>query len=111
VGKLLWWMFLFVSIMLAHTVAPQAHDALNKTKWIYGQDKRNPKTNELCCGQNDCFEVPSDQVTQDGTGYWIGRWEHVPFAETSPSPDGVYWRCQDNKDKRRRCFFAPPPSM
>jgi hypothetical protein len=65
-----------------------------------------------CCGQNDCHEVPGDEVRAGPAGYMLildgDRIETVPYQEAQPSEDGKYWRCQ-RYDGSRRCFFAPQP--
>jgi len=79
-----------------------AHDS-----WISRNQLRNAG-GEWCCGEGDCFVVPSDQVVMHGSGYRLFGSESVPFSEAQPSPDGAFWRCR-RPDGSRRCFFAPPP--
>ena len=79
-----------------------AHDS-----WISRGALRNG-AGEWCCGEGDCFVVPSDEVSMGATGYNIYGNEMVPFSEAQPSPDGAFWRCK-RPDGSRRCFFAPPP--
>jgi hypothetical protein len=79
-----------------------AHDS-----WISRGAHRNG-AGEWCCGEGDCFVVPSDQVNMGATGYRLYGSEMVPFSEAQPSPDGAFWRCK-RPDGSRRCFFAPPP--
>lgn len=93
-----------------------AHDS-----WISRGGLRNG-AGEWCCGEGDCFMIPSRRVTVTHNGYVI--WpeiginetgslgdvsEVIPFSEAQPSPDGQYWRCK-RPDGSRRCFFAPPPN-
>lgn len=80
-----------------------AHDS-----WISRGALRNG-AGEWCCGEGDCFVVPSDEVSMGATGYNIYGNEMVPFSEAQPSPDGAFWRCK-RPDGTRRCFFAPPPT-
>jgi hypothetical protein len=81
-----------------------AHDS-----WISRASYCNA-AGEWCCGEGDCFVVPSEHVAVRGDGYHLyGDVEIVPFAEAQPSPDGAYWRCR-RPDGSRRCFFAPPPN-
>src|ERR1700674_1033635 len=82
--------------------ASLAHDS-----WISRGLLRNG-AGEWCCGEGDCFVVPSDQVSMGATGYHLSGNEMVPFTEAQPSPDGAFWRCR-RPDGSRRCFFAPPP--
>lgn len=102
----LWWLSGF---------AVDAHDS-----WISRGGLRNA-AGEWCCGEGDCFVVPSEQVHALADGYHLDGYtqvvashdgpvnEVVPFAETQPSPDGAFWRCK-RPDGSRRCFFAPPPN-
>jgi hypothetical protein len=93
-----------IGAMLFGLLPVRAHDS-----WIGGREQRNPITKEWCCGEGDCFIVPSDQVSTYGLGYVLWHSERVPFAETQPSPDGAFWRCK-RPDGTRRCFFAPVPT-
>jgi hypothetical protein len=80
-----------------------AHDS-----WISRGGHRNA-AGEWCCGEGDCFVIPSEQITMTGDGYILFGAEKIPFNEAQPSPDGAFWRCK-RPDGSRRCFFAPPPS-
>ena len=100
--------------LLLLTTQASGHDS-----WISRQGLRNG-AGEWCCGEGDCFVIPSKAVTVTAQGYRID-WhaivdgkeadgsEVVPFSEAQPSPDGQYWRCK-RPDGTRRCFFAPPPN-
>src|SRR5437660_9982539 len=94
---------LLVTLLLAFISA----DSLAHDSWISRGAHRNA-TGEWCCGEGDCFVVPSDQVSLGAAGYRLFGMETVPFTETQPSPDGAFWRCK-RPDGSRRCFFAPPP--
>jgi hypothetical protein len=107
--------FIAIGLALYGCFSVDAHDS-----WISRGALRNA-AGEWCCGEGDCFVVPSGQVEARADGYRVvvrqveddGR-EHVraeivPFAEAQPSPDGAYWRCR-RPDGSRRCFFAPPPN-
>jgi hypothetical protein len=97
-------------------------DILAHDSWISRGGHRNA-AGEWCCGEGDCFVVPSERVTRAHDGsylIWSGpaaafglpqsqAVEVVPEAEAQPSPDGAYWRCK-RPDGTRRCFFAPPPA-
>lgn len=64
---------------------------------------------EFCCGERDCFELPSSDIQITPRGYLIKSInELVPFHEATPSPTGTYWRCYWGG--KRKCFFAPPGS-
>ncbi len=77
-------------------------------EWINTGGYRNA-AGELCCGERDCFELASGDVSVTSVGYFVRSLEEiVPFDEAQPSPDGRYWRCQWGGS--RKCFFAPPPS-
>jgi hypothetical protein len=80
--------------------------ALAHDSWISRGALRNA-AGEWCCGEGDCFEIPSEQVHIAANGYLLYGNETVPFSEAQPSPDGAYWRCK-RPDGSRRCFFAPP---
>jgi len=78
-------------------------------EWIQRGAYRNA-AGELCCGERDCFELSSEDISITGAGYFVRSIrETVPFSEAQPSPDGHYWRCQWGG--ARKCFFAPPPSI
>ena len=78
-------------------------------EWIQHGGYRNA-AGELCCGERDCFELASADVSVTASGYFVRSIkETVPFNEALPSPDGRYWRCQWGGS--RKCFFAPPPSI
>lgn len=81
--------------------------ALAHDSWISRGAYKSPVSNEWCCGENDCFVIPSESVKMNGVGYELFGVETVPFTETIPSPDGAFWRCK-RPDGSRRCFFAPP---
>ena len=88
---------------LSHPAPLAAHDL-----WISREGHRNA-AGEWCCGEGDCFVVPSGDVSIVPGGYLLFGQELVPFAEAMPSPDGAHWRCM-RPDGSRRCFFAPPPN-
>jgi hypothetical protein len=105
--------------LLSFAAVPvKAHDS-GPGAWINQQGLRN-SVGELCCGEGDCEVLPAAQVRVYANFYriWIQstrdgqpslRMEDIPFSESQPSPDGVYWRCR-RPDGSRRCFFAPPPN-
>jgi hypothetical protein len=93
---------LVIPLLLVATLA-LAHDS-----WISRGALRNA-AGEWCCGEGDCFVIPSEQVHVATAGYLLYGTETVPFNEVQPSPDGAYWRCK-RPDGSRRCFFAPPPT-
>jgi hypothetical protein len=91
-----------IMLILLLAAPVPAHDS-----WISRQS--NPITKEWCCGEGDCFVIPSQNVRLAVDGYHLFEVETVPFSETQPSPDGAFWRCK-RPDGSRRCFFAPPPN-
>lgn len=108
----------FIALLLV--ISPAfAHDA-----WISKGGLKNP-AGEWCCGEGDCgvlvsgrpvalpggwHVVATFRVTlANGTSFDVRVDEVVPYSETQPSPDGMFWRCH-RPDKTRRCFFAPPPN-
>jgi hypothetical protein len=92
--------------------------ALAHDSWISRGGHRNA-AGEWCCGEGDCFVIPSNRIMVTASGYAIATQtatangsipvEMVPFSEAQPSPDGQFWRCK-RPDGSRRCFFAPPPN-
>src|ERR1700687_4557215 len=102
--------FLLLAVSAAMLSVAPVPGALSHDHWINDGKYVNPnKRNELCCGEGDCFVIPSEQVTMTGDGYVIFGVEKIPFTEAQPSPDGAFWRCK-LPDGTRRCFFAPPPA-
>ena len=80
-------------------------------QWIEDGGYRN-SADQKCCGENDCAEVPTEDVAVVEGGYFIKSLsEFVPNAEATPSPDGHYWRCAWPTPADRKCFFFPPPSI
>jgi hypothetical protein len=96
-------LLLAASSLLLTVSTASAHDS-----WISRGGLRNT-AGEWCCGEGDCFVVPSEQVSIRAGGYTLYGRETVPYSEAQPSPDGAYWRCK-RPDGTRRCFFAPPPT-
>ena len=98
------YILLCVVWLIAVCVVPaKAH---GPAEWIQRGGYKN-SAGELCCGERDCFELSSSDVTITPAGYFIKSMrETVPFDEAQPSPTGSYWRCQWGG--RRKCFFAPP---
>lgn len=92
----------------AYWTAALAHDDLHLSDWIGNSGQRNPVTGESCCGKDDCFVMPANDVelTRDG---WkiLSTGERIPERETLRSQDGRFWRCK-MPNGMRRCFFAPP---
>ena len=95
------------SVLVATTLSlASAH---GPAEWIQRGGFKNA-AGELCCGERDCFELATDDVSVTAGGYYVRSVrETVPFNEALPSPDGRYWRCQWGGS--RKCFFAPPPSI
>jgi hypothetical protein len=92
------------ALLVLGTAAAVAHDS-----WINRGGFRNI-SGEWCCGEDDCFVVPGENVSITPGGYLLREiGEVVPFNEAQPSPDSAFWRCRRH-DGSRRCFFAPPPA-
>ena len=86
-----------LSLQLAYAHGP--------AEWIQRGGYKNA-AGELCCGERDCIELSTGDVTRTPAGYFVvSTKEIVPFSEATPSPDGRYWRCQWGGS--RKCFFAP----
>ena len=61
-----------------------------------------------CCGQDDCEAIPATRIERTPEGYRLRDFGMtIPFRQTTPSEDGKFWLCRDQKSMR--CFFAPPP--
>jgi hypothetical protein len=99
---------LWVRLFVAGAFFAIASQSLAHDSWISRGALRNA-AGEWCCGEGDCFVIPSKQVSITPTGYHLPNGETVPFNEAQPSPDGEFWRCK-RADGSRRCFFAPPPT-
>jgi len=104
---------------LLFCTAALAHD-----HWINQGRYTSPIDGMQCCGENDCFVIPPEQIrhiTQGESGYvWrrqmadavgevVSVSEFIPDHEVQASKDGQFWRCR-KPDGSRRCFFAPFPS-
>lgn len=78
-----------------------AHD------WWGNGDVVDQATKNLCCGPNDCKQVPAVDVIPPGADH---RWHFrdtrfaIDASRAMPSPDGRYWRCIWNGEIK--CFFA-----
>jgi hypothetical protein len=96
-----WWNVLVVGLLFSTQAAGHDH-------WINRGRYTNPKTGELCCGEQDCEMVPVEHVKITPQGYRLPSGEVVPYSEAQTSEDGQYWRCRRfDAAKSRRCFFAP----
>jgi len=93
-------------LLLLFSIVAFAPDVSAHDSWISRGAHKNA-AGEWCCGEGDCFVIPSEQVHIGANGYSLYGVETVPFNEAQPSPDGAYWRCR-RPDGTRRCFFAPP---
>ena len=94
---------------IAMTAMLSLASAHGPAEWIQRGGYKNA-AGELCCGDRDCFELSSSDVSVTPAGYFVhSTRETVPFNEALPSPDGHYWRCQWGG--ARKCFFAPPSSI
>ena len=61
-----------------------------------------------CCGQDDCESIPATRIERTPEGYRLRDFDMtIPFRQATPSEDGKFWLCRDQK--AMRCFFAPPP--
>jgi hypothetical protein len=96
-------LLIFAWLLIGVSPTLQAHDS-----WISRGGLRNG-AGEWCCGEGDCFVIPSQNVRLAADGYHLFEAETVPFSDVQPSPDGAFWRCK-RPDGSRRCFFAPPPN-
>jgi hypothetical protein len=93
-------------VALATTASPTlAHDF-----WINHGHYKSPADGSHCCGDNDCFLLPAEDVRPTAAGWLIeSLGETIPYSEAQTSEDGEFWRCK-RYDGSRRCFFAPQPS-
>jgi hypothetical protein len=77
-GRCLRFSLVVLPLLLPNTTA-FAHD-----NWISRGLHRN-SAGEWCCGEGDCFVVPSNQVSMNATGYSLYGTEMVPFSEAQPA--------------------------
>lgn len=98
-----WRVVIALTLLAAGTMPARAHDG-----WMNWGGYKSPVDGTHCCGKNDCFIVPAEQVKVTPGGYLLNNGETVPYMETLPSEDQEYWRCK-RQDGSRRCFFAPQP--
>jgi hypothetical protein len=92
-------------------IAVLAGSALAHDSWINHGRYTSPKTGELCCGDQDCQLVPTEDVKITAQGYALTSGEVIPYAEALRSEDGHFWRCHRfDAARSRRCFFAPEPA-
>lgn len=98
-------------------IPANAHDS-----WISRGGLKNT-AGEWCCGSYDCGVMVSGTVRAIEGGSEVDAVfritfggkitddrirEFWPIRETTPSPDGAYWRCK-RPDGTPRCRFVPPP--
>ena len=128
-------LFLFGALCAVLIGPSNAHDDEHASDWIGDHELKNAN-NVPCCGKADCAELQDDAVTEAAGGYQVNGWayyhaysfttsnysgrqqriqvqdhwawirEFVGKAETLPSQDQHYWRCQSHGD--RICFLVPP---
>jgi hypothetical protein len=87
---------LLVIAAIAIAASARAHD------WWGNDNVVDQATKSLCCGQNDCKEVPAADVIQPGADHrWHFRDTHfaIDVSRAMPSPDGRYR--QSTKDNRQ----------
>lgn len=97
---------LIFALLLAMLAPAYGH---GEADWIQKGALKNA-AGELCCGERDCFVIPSPDIAVTAAGYLIKSIkETVPYSEAMPSPDGQYWRCAWGGT--RKCFFSPPHGM
>jgi hypothetical protein len=78
-------------------------------QWIQDGGYKN-NVGEFCCGERDCAELAAGDVVPTLGGFLIKSLnETVPFSAATPSPDGKFWRCYWNG--QRKCFFYPPGAV
>ena len=70
----LWVRLFVVGAFFAIASQSLAHDS-----WISRGALRNA-AGEWCCGEGDCFVIPSKQVSITPTGYHLPNGETVPFV-------------------------------
>lgn len=103
--------FLILWALWALAGCAVAHDWYEKTKSPSGA---------LCCGGNDCDEVPASGVTEVGGGHRVVadikgvHVDHVfAYGEMQPSPDRKWHVCvlkYEDGTLDHRCFFGPMPT-
>jgi hypothetical protein len=94
---------LLVLLAVISAASPaSAHD------WWGNGDEVDQVTKNLCCGADDCKEVPAENVIEPGADHrWRFKDTHfaIDASRAMPSPDGRYWRCIWNGEIK--CFFTP----
>jgi hypothetical protein len=99
--------------LLAIAAVPvAAHDWYEKTKSPSGA---------LCCGGNDCDQVPDNAVKEVTGGFHVVaevkgvHVDHVfAYSEMQPSPDRKWHVCvlsYEGAPPDYRCFFGPLPTF
>ena len=63
---------------------------------------------QVCCSDQDCFPVPSEEVKIMPDGYHV-RGFVVPYNKVRVSLDKDYHLCVYNGSFR--CFYAPPSAF
>lgn len=97
-------------LVFALALSPVSAWPHDDAEWINHGRYHSLTDGSHCCGQNDCFVVPTEDMSALAGG-WNNNvtGEMVPYRETQSSEDGQFWRCKRH-DGSRRCFFAPQPS-
>jgi hypothetical protein len=104
-------------VLVAFSQPVQSHES-----WISRNMYRDPLTGQLCCNEQDCHILSSEEVRQSEGSFEIEiphfgatKKFSIPFSRVLPSQDGEYWACLSSEafSKGRgvtlgvRCFFAP----
>jgi hypothetical protein len=93
------------------------HDSMQRSDWIQKDGLRDPASEQSCCGENDCFSLGPEAVTEFHGGYIIkstGEW--IQYSRVLwRSRDGQWWRCAPILNGKKgggetRCLIAPPSS-
>ena len=106
---------LLLALFAVMSLVVPGHDAQHASDWIEREKLSDPRTQNLCCGEDDCAQLLRGDVEEVSRGFIIrstGEWiahERVIWR----SPDGGWWRCADQKNgvKRAgetRCLSGPP---
>lgn len=89
-------------------VAPVVALAHGEFAWIGDSQTQNPVTGEFCCGERDCFKIPTKDLRRFGDEYrfkYAGQVFKFPAAQALLSRDRFNWACFNLETGKPRCLF------
>ena len=93
-----------LSLLGAIGPADTAHAHAAPTGWRFPPE---------CCGGHDCYEIDASEIAPAlGSWHILASGEFFSAGRVRPSPDGRYYRCSYDGDRRRttNCLFLPAPN-